>query len=148
MDASYWNRVWTRKYERYNRHHLEIWEAVVPFLMGKVLDLGCGPCVLYEGKDIDLTGVDFSEDALEQAKLHYPKGRYICANARNTGIQEKFDVVVMFGLLDYFEDWNEVLTEARRLTQGRIYATLLHKFNNHDWSEYPRITGNWHLYYE
>lgn len=148
FDASFWDKTWSRKYERYNRHHQAIWEAVVSFIEGKVVDLGCGPCVMYEGKDIDLTGVDWSLEALNQARLHYPKGIYVQASATDSGLPTgQYDTVLMMGLLDYFEDWTPVLTEARRLTKpsGKILGTLLHGFWGHDWSKYPKICGNWHL---
>lgn len=56
----------------------------------------------------------------------------------------------MLGLLDYFEDWTPVLEEARRLKkpEGKIIATLLNGYEGHDWTSYPRITSNWHLYLE
>lgn len=145
----FWDKTWSKPYGRYNRHHLEIWSAVFPFIGGKVADLGCGPCVLYKGKDIDLTGVDQSQEALNRAKEEYPNGKYVLADVRHTGLpSEEFDTVILSGVLDYFDDWNDILKEARRITknEGHIVGTLLNGFNGHDWSEYPRITSNWHLY--
>lgn len=113
--------------------------------------MGCGPCFIWKDKEVDLTGVDISSKALEEAQINYPQGKYILADCRNTGLPNKvFDTVTLFGLLDYFEDWNEVLKEARRIRKdgGKIFATLLHGFNNHDWTKYPMIAGNWHLYEE
>jgi len=102
---------------------------------------------MYEGKNVKLTGVDSSEEALKQAKLHYPKGSYVCADATATGLPSgKFDTVLMLGLLDYFEDWTPVLKEARRIGKEKIIATLLNGFRGHDWTMYPKITGNWHLF--
>lgn len=147
-DASFWDTTWGRKYERYNRHHELIWKAVLPRAAGKVVDLGCGPCVMYEGKDVDLTGVDWSAEALNQARLHYPQGTYVQADASDSGLPTgQYDTVIMLGLLDYYEDWAPVLKEARRLVKpgGAISGTLLHGFLGHDWSSYPHICGNWHL---
>lgn len=127
---------------------------------GRVVDLGCGPCVMYEGKTVDLTGVDWSAEALRQASLHYPSGKYVHASALTSGLPTgQFDTVIMLGLLDYFEDWTPVVTEARRLVapNGVILATLLHGFNDHDWSDpdnakskahllsYQHVTSNWYL---
>lgn len=118
-------------------------------LKGKVCDLGCGPAVIYKGKNIDLTGVDISFQGLEEAKKNYPTGNYILASAANTGLNSSsFDTVVMFGLLDYFDDWNIILKEAERICKkdGHILATLLNGFQGHDWTSYKFITGNWFLY--
>jgi len=148
MSSVFWDKVWSRKYERYNGHHRAIWEAVVPFLKGRVVDLGCGPAVIYEGTDVDFLGVDSSQEAINQAMIRHPGKQFVVGDATDTRLLEhSFDTVVMLGLLDYFENWDDVLKEARRLVKpgGKIVGTLLHKFNGHDWSKYPHITGNWHL---
>lgn len=149
-DAEFWNKTWSRPYGRYNLHHQKVWDEVVPLLEGKVVDLGCGACVIYKGKDIDLTGVDYSEEALNQARINYPEGKYVLAEATNTGLPDKsFQTCVMFGLLDYFSDWEDVLKEARRLTKGGfIIATLLNGFEGHNWTDYEHLVGEWYLYTE
>jgi len=150
MDKEFWNITWSKRYERYNRHHQEIWSYLhsLDVWRGNIVDLGCGPCVMYEGKTVSLIGVDWSVEALKQARIHYPYGVYIQGDASNTGLPTgQFDTVVSCGLLDYFNDWNPVIIEAKRLLKpgGKFYATLLQGFNNHDWSSYPHIVGNWHL---
>lgn len=148
--VEFWDKTWSRKYERYTRHHQEIWDYLnsLDVWRGRVCDLGCGPCVMYEGKKIDLTGVDWSQEALNQAKLHYPQGIYIQASAIDTGLPSgEFDTVVSCGMLDYFDDWTPVVMEARRILKpgGKFYATLLNGFQGHDWTQFPRVAGNWHL---
>ena len=147
-DREYWDKTWLRNYDRYDRHHREIWEAVLPYLKGKVCDLGCGTASMYIGSNFDLIGVDWSKEALNEARLNYPQGNYLCASVTDTCLPEAyFDTVVMFGLLDYFEDWTPVIEEARRIVKpnGIIIGTLLNKFNGHDWEQYPHLIGNWHL---
>ena len=151
-DGAYWDKVWSRPYGRYNRHHQAIWEAVLPFLKGKVLDLGCGPCVIYQGKDIDMLGVDISHKALEEAAKNYPKGKYMQwdITVRLPIPDAVYDTVALFGVLDYYEDWDKILKEARRVKKpdGHIVATLLNGYNGHDWTKYKHLTGNWYLYGE
>ena len=128
-----------------------MWDKMLPKLEGKIADLGCGPCMIYKGKDVDLTGVDSSEEAINQAKINYPKGNFVVADSRKTGLpSESFDSVIMLGLLDYFEEWEEVLVEARRILKpgGFILATLYNGFQGHDWTEYEHLTGEWYLYTE
>lgn len=147
----FWDKTWRRPYGRYNSHHRTVWNKITPYLKGKVVDLGCGPCVIYKDKVIDLTGVDISQEALNQAKVNYPQGKYILADATDTKLPDSsFDTVLMLGLLDYFDDWNEVLKEARRIKKpdGRIVATLLNGFEGHNWTSYEHLTSNWHLYIE
>lgn len=117
-------------------------------MKGNVADLGCGPCVMYEGKTVGLVGVDWSAEALKQARLHYPHGVYIQADALSTGLPSgQFDTVVALGLFDYYEDWTPLRREMERLKRpgGAAMATLLNGFQGHDWTQYPHITGNWHL---
>ena len=148
-DKNFWNTTWVRSYNRYNRHHKDIWGAVVPFIRGKVLDLGCGPCVIYKDLDVDLTGVDFSEEAINQAKINYPKGKYLVSDALKTNLPSgEFDTILMLGLLDYYPDWTEIIAEVKRLVKpnGKIFATLLDGFDGHNWKNYKHITSNWYLY--
>ena len=158
-DRDYWEKTWFRDYKRYNQHHREIWDALIPYLKGNIADLGCGTAVMYEGKNVSLIGLDWSEEALKQAKLHYPWGQYVLAKAEKTGLpSDQFDTIIMSGLLDYFEDWTELLTEARRILKkdGIIVATLLQGFNGHNWTEdvvrsktdiklFKHAVGNWFL---
>ena len=150
MDKEFWDKTWSRKYERYTRHHQGVWDYLnsLDVWSGNIVDLGCGPAVMYEGKTVSLIGVDWSVEALKQAKIHYPYGVYIQASASNTGLPTgQFDAVIACGLLDLVDDWNPVIMEARRLLKPgkKFYATLLQGFDNHDWSSYPHIVGNWHL---
>lgn len=150
-DRDYWDKVWSRPYGRYNVHHAAVFALLKPYLGGKVCDLGCGPCLIYKDKQVELTGVDFSGEALVQARRVVLTATLIQADVRHTGLPPGiFDTVVMLGLLDCFEDWREVLEEARRIKkpEGKIFATLLNGYKGHDWTTYPHITSNWYLYAE
>ena len=125
--------------------------SVLPYVKGKVLDLGCGPAMLYKDKDIDITGIDWSESAIEQAKLNNPKGTFLVGDVTNTLLPSaEYDTILILGVLDYFDDWTPVLEEARRLVKpgGKIIATLLDSFNGHSWKHYKHLTGNWFVYEE
>jgi SAM-dependent methyltransferase len=150
-DKDFWNVTWSRPYGRYNSHHQKVWEVISPLVRGKVVDLGCGTCLIYKGKDVNLTGVDFSREGLNQAKINYPKGKYILADALNTGLSSKeYNTCMILGLLDYFENWEDILKEARRLviSGGFIIATLLNGFEGHNWTKYEHLVSNWYLYKE
>ena len=147
-DNKFWNKTWSRSYGRYNRHHKEIWDAIVPLISGKVIDLGVGTALMYQGQNIDLTGIDWSETGIEEARKNYPQGNFLVQDLRNTNFADKsFDTCILAGILDYFDNWEEVLKEARRITKGNIIATLLNGFNGHNWNlvKYPIIkkVSNW-----
>jgi len=135
-DQTFWNTTWTRPYHRYSRHHEAIWNVLLTHLKGAVLDLGCGPAVLYRNSSIALVGVDWSLAALVQARQNYPQGTYIRADARSTGLSDKqFDTVLLMGVLDYFEDWQPFIQEALRLCRGKILITLLDGWQGHNWND-------------
>ena len=145
-----WDNQWKGKVETYNRHHQKIWDYLncLDAFKGNVVDLGCGPCVIYQDKQVSLIGVDWSVEGLYQARLHYPNGVYIEADAANTDLPTgQFDSVVAFGLLDLFDDWTPIVKEAGRLLKdgGKFFATLLDGYNKHKWKNYKHITSNWHL---
>ena len=147
-DSKFWDKTWGRPYGRYNRHHKDIWEAVTPFIKGKVIDLGCGTALMYQGKQIDLTGIDWSETGINEAQKNYPNGKFFVRDLRETQFPDKsFDTCILAGVLDYFEDWNPIITEARRITKGNIIATLLNGFQGHSWNlvKFPIIKKvcNW-----
>ena len=146
--GDFWDKIWSRKYERYNSHHREIWAAVLPYMDGSVVDLGIGAGVIYEGTGIDLTGLDQSIEGLRQAQKHYPQGKYVHGDAAHTPFFDKsFDTCMMLGLLDYHQDLSAFVAEAQRITRKKIIATFLHGFNGHDWSNPPfpllARVGNW-----
>ena len=134
---------------------------MLPYLERNVADLGCGACTMYENQNVSLTGVDWSEAALVEARKNYPSGTYVRADVCDTGLpSDQFDTVIMLGVLDYIEDWQAVILEAERIKKegGHIYATLLQKFLGHEWSivavceklrrdpkQYREIVGNWIL---
>ena len=148
FDEKFWNKTWSRPYGRYNNHHKAIWEAIVPYLKGKVIDLGVGTALLYKDQNIDLTGIDWSDTGIEEAKKNYPQGKFFVGDLRKTQFPDKtFDTCILAGVLDYFDDWNEIITEAKRITKGNIIATLLNGFEGHNWNlvKYPIIkkVSNW-----
>lgn len=124
----FWEDFWSRKYERYNRTHMLPWDGLRPYLKEKIADLGCGPCMLYKNLDVDLTGVDFSEKAIEEARKNYPQGKFVLADVCDTGLPKNyFDIIILSGILQYFDDWSDVITEAKRIKkpEGKIFATYL-----------------------
>ena len=117
-------------------------------MKGTVVDLGVGTALMYQDKNVDLTGVDWSEAGIEEAKKNYPQGKFFVGDMRKTHFADKsFDTCILAGVLDYFEDWEELLVEARRITKGDIIATLLNGFEGHNWNlvKYPIIKKvcNW-----
>lgn len=73
-----------------------------------ILDLGCGYGRilkhLYEQGYHNLAGIDFSEKLIGRAKEILPQARYIVGDIRTELISEKFDVILMCGVLEYISE--------------------------------------------
>ncbi len=90
-----------------------------------LLDLGCGPCIEYEGyrKDsinVDYTGVDSSEFLLQTAKIRNPEMKVILSDFQTNLEDESFDVVLVRHILEHQEDFTRVIKEAVRLSKRYV----------------------------
>ncbi|OYW11315.1 MAG: hypothetical protein B7X34_03330, partial [Acidobacteriia bacterium 12-62-4] len=87
----------------------------------RVLDVGCGTG--YGTKELALTareatGVDVSSEAIEYARENYAKDnlRYELGSATELPFADaSFDLVVAFEVIEHLEEWQKLLTEARRV---------------------------------
>jgi ubiquinone/menaquinone biosynthesis C-methylase UbiE len=74
----------------------------------KILEAGCGPGRLffhYRDQGYDLTGVDFSSNAIEHIRDVDPDADVQVEDVRDLSFpDEAFDVVLGFGLFHNFED--------------------------------------------
>lgn len=141
-------------------------DYVRPWPGAAVLDLGCGPGTMLEFLEgVDYTGVDQEKRLIEHARRRFgDKGKFIVADAtcyRPDG-EERFDIIVAYGLLHHLDDAaarklfalaNSLLKEGRWLItldpcftegQSRI-ARLLAKYDRgrhvRDESAYLELAG-------
>ncbi len=81
----------------------------------KIIDLGCGSCDWNIDK-LHVFGVDGNEGLLERAKQQGRLYDSKLADADNTSLaDESFDIVTAFEFLEHVEDYEKVISEARRL---------------------------------
>lgn len=92
--------------------------AVLPFIQGRVLDIGAGPNTLVKlyGNGIGVDVVDWGGGALvvdNTARLPFPDA--------------DFDSVTMIACLNHIPNRSEVLKEARRILRpgGRLIVTMI-----------------------
>jgi len=84
-----------------------------------VLDLGCGPGIIYKDTNVDLTGVDWSEEALKQAKIQLKR------HAEFSSASHRFRI--KSGMTRKVQDDNELfyLIDAIAVTLGPGQALAL-----------------------
>lgn len=84
----------------------EVFDKVISLLSPEsdILDLGCGNGYPYDyyfsSKHFYLTGIDFCENNIKNAKINNPKGTYICSDIENYMFREKYDcIMALFSIL-------------------------------------------------
>lgn len=119
----FWNDIYDNKVPAWGNEPAQILKK---FLMhfphgAKILDIGCG-----EGRNsihlsrlgYKVTGVDISQSAINLAKSKESKCVFYCMDALNNKLDEKFDVIIDFGLFHF------VPYEYREKYVDNIYSML------------------------
>lgn len=97
------------------KHRLLSSLEVVNFNENKrILEVGCGAgfSVKYLDKPYaTYIGVDYSQGLIDYANQYNssPKAQFICANIKEYQPEEKFDVIIMIGVLHHFDDMLGIL---------------------------------------
>ena len=129
-----------------------------------ILDLGCGGGLVSEGLSklgANVTGIDFVKDNINAAKIHANKNNlkknYKKLNFENEKINSKFDVIVIFEVLEHLSNWKSFLKKIKLnlnpkgiLIISTINRNLLSKFLTIDLAEnYLKwIPNNTHTYHK
>ena len=130
-----------------------------------ILDLGCGGGLVSEGLaklGANVTGIDFIKDNINAAKIHANKNNlkinYKKLNFENEKINSKFDVIVIFEVLEHLSNWKSFLKKIKlnlnpngALIISTINKNLISKFFAIDLAEnllnwIPKNTHNYHKF--
>ena len=135
-----WDKVWSRPYTNYEKHHQVFWNKIREQAKGRILDLGCGSSSCWRNYDGELVGVDFSHQACLQSQINVPQGKFIQSDLINTPLESNsFDTVVLCGVINYYQDLTPILDEAIRLLDigGKIIITInvIDDFPNRHWDQ-------------
>jgi ubiquinone/menaquinone biosynthesis C-methylase UbiE len=130
MKAKIWNfwadkydKLWVQKYSL-SPTRAYILQAVSEIIKDdkvRILDLGCGPGQLISEmhekyKNIQITGIDFSDKMLEISKSRNPYAEHIMLDVSDLNkLNAKFDVIICTHSLPYYKDPRQVMKELNRL---------------------------------
>lgn len=103
--------------------HIGRYVFAAQFVEGKVvLDIACGTgygasYLMNKGAKM-VVGGDYSEEAVQYAKLHYQRDnlRFLCADAQQMPFCDKFfDVIVSFETIEHLERYEDFLKGCKRV---------------------------------
>ena len=130
----------------------------------KILDIGCGGGLISEGMSklgADVTGIDFVKENIKVAKLHAKKNNlkinFLVKDFEKEKITSKFDVIIIFEVLEHLNDWEAFLKKIQMnlkkngvLIISTINKNLFSKFLTIDIGEnfLNWIPSNTHNYYK
>lgn len=109
---------------------LKAYVAVEEYIIGDVLEVGCG-----EGRGIELvmrkatsyTAIDKIEEVINKLKIKYPEARFLSGNIPPfDGLESNsFDTVISFQVIEHIEDDAFFLKEINRVLKpgGKAYLT-------------------------
>ena len=87
----------------------------------KILDVGCGGGIICEPLarlGAKVTGVDFAPNNIIAAKIHSKKNKlkinYINKDIEKSKLDEKFDIILMFEVLEHLDNWKKTIKNIKK----------------------------------
>ena len=87
----------------------------------KILDVGCGGGIICEPLarlGAKVTGIDFAPNNIKAAKIHSKKNKlkinYIYKDIEKSKLDEKFDVILMFEVLEHLDNWKKTIKNIKK----------------------------------
>jgi SAM-dependent methyltransferase len=122
---SHWNQVagelvrWNRCNSYYHKRLREVARFAVPQGQ-RVLEIGCGAGDLLASLEPSYgVGVDFSPEMIKQAQARHPGLQFLCADAHELALDEKFDFVILSDVVNELWDVQAVFKKILPLTTPR-----------------------------
>ena len=118
--ARYYDSLASRRddFRRKNRYYYALLDKQYRYFVPegkKVLEIGCGTGDLLAAlKPSYGMGVDISPKMIEMAKEKYPSLHFYAGTIQDITIEEKFDYIILSGLLGELEDIQTFLQSLRR----------------------------------
>ena len=92
----------------------------------KILDLGCGGGLVCEPLarlGASVTGIDFVSQNINVAKKHARESklkiRYSQMDIKKISLKEKYDLILMFEILEHLDDWKNLIKKMKSLLKPK-----------------------------
>jgi SAM-dependent methyltransferase len=105
---------WKRRNSFYHRMLERYYSHIIP-AQSRVLELGCGTGELLNAVQPSYgVGVDFSQVMIDQASALFPSLKFVCADAENLALNEKFDYIILSDLVGCVWDVHKVFEQLTK----------------------------------
>lgn len=105
---------WKRRNSFYHRMLERYYSHIIP-AQSRVLELGCGTGELLNAVQPSYgVGVDFSQVMIDQASASFPSLKFVCADAENLALNEKFDYIILSDLVGCVWDVHKVFEQLTK----------------------------------
>ena len=137
-NAEFWSKHWgensvEKNLKKSERGYLGGSKYLLKYIKktDKVLEAGCGKGQIVAAFDylgIDVVGLDFSEDIIQEINEYRPDLKVLAGDIRNLQFKDnEFSVYLSFGVIEHFDNPKDVeiiLNEAKRVTSRLIYFSV------------------------
>lgn len=122
--VDYWNKIYTdNRFPFLDDNNQNRWKACAQLQKGSsALDIGCGfgALAVWLGRDIDYTGVDYSEAGI--ANKVCERGRFFISDYRD--IDVRADTVYLLEIVEHQQDPDEIISKAVSLADKRVVISV------------------------
>lgn len=101
-------------------------ETVPPNLF--TLEIGCGTGEMLDTVTRRGVGIDPSTEMIKIAKKKYPHLNFLVMSAENITFNQKFDVVLVVGVVEHLSNFGKTIKNIKRVTKekGSVLITTVH----------------------
>ncbi|MBI9055920.1 MAG: glycosyltransferase [Bacteroidales bacterium] len=132
------------KFSKYRKRYRYFWRNIVKYCNyyiqdeDTVIEIGCGNgSSLSEMKGKEKTGIDYSPSMIAKAKEQYPDIEFHNMLAEEINIDKKYDVVLLTGVLGYFDNVLDVLQSVKEICHPR--TRIIISYYNQFWEPILRL---------
>ncbi len=102
----------------------------------EIIDIGCGGGLISEPLSklgANVTAIDFVENNIKIAKNHSKKNglniKYICSDIEKYQFKKKFDVIILFEVLEHLDDWQNFILKIKNNLKdnGKIIVSTINR---------------------
>lgn len=117
----------------------------------RALDVGCGIGKIAKfisdfGKDIEVTGIDMSEEAVELAKRNCPGIAFFVSDIESFNVEKSYDLITAIDVIEHIGNDRMALQRMSQLLQdnGIMVMSLPHSMRY--WTRSDKVGGHYRRY--